>query len=109
MTTTIEGPHAGLDEGAPVPVNTAGMAQGARDARSDPGTGQRCSVELVVPVYNEETDLEPGIERLHDYLQASFPLTYRITIADNASTDRTWRIAQSLAARIPAVHAIHLD
>ncbi|MGZ4617585.1 MAG: glycosyltransferase [Frankiaceae bacterium] len=106
MTTTIEGPHAGLDEGAPLPASTG---QGVQDARTDPGTGQRCSVELVVPVHNEETDLEASIARLHDYLQASFPLSYRITIADNASTDRTWRIAQSLAARMPAVHAVHLD
>ena len=62
-----------------------------------------------MPVYNEETDLEPSIVRLHDYLQASFPFTYRITIADNASTDGTWGIARSLAERIPAVQAVHLD
>jgi len=111
MTTTIEGtiegPPTGLDADAPAPARTE---PGAGDSpRAHSAAGQRCAVELVVPVYNEETDLEPSILRLHDYLQASFPFTYRITIADNASTDGTWGIAGSLAERIPAVRAVHLD
>jgi putative flippase GtrA len=32
----------------------------------------------------------------------------RITIADNASTDSTWSLAQRLAAELPGVRAVHL-
>ena len=46
-------------------------------------------LDVVIPVYNEETDLAPCIRRLHAYLAATFPYTFRITIADNASTDAT--------------------
>lgn len=56
------------------------------------------SVDLVVPVYNEELILESSINRLVDYLADSFPFTWRIVIADNASTDATPQIAARLAS-----------
>lgn len=65
-------------------------------------------VEIVVPVYNEQADLEPTIRRLDEYC-ATLPWTSRITIADNASTDQTWAIAQRLRASLPRVAAVHLD
>ncbi len=64
---------------------------------------------MVVPVFNEERDLARGVTRLHDYLSRNLPFTFRITIADNASTDGTWPIAQSLADALPGVRAVHLD
>ena len=67
------------------------------------------AVEIVVPVYNEEADLERSIRRLHRYLSAHFPLSWRVTIADNASTDRTWAIACDLACELKGVRAVHLD
>lgn len=67
------------------------------------------TIDVVVPVYNEETDLEPSVRRLHAYLSDGFPFSFRITIADNASTDRTWQVAERLRARLPHVHAVHLD
>ena len=66
-------------------------------------------VEIVIPVYNEERQLEASVRRVHDYLAARFPLTWLITIADNASADRTWGIAQRLAGELVEVHAVHLD
>ncbi|MGZ4200118.1 MAG: glycosyltransferase family 2 protein, partial [Thermoleophilia bacterium] len=42
-------------------------------------------VEIVVPVYNEEGDLARSVLRLHAYLSANLPFTFRVTIADNAS------------------------
>ena len=50
-------------------------------------------LDVVVPVYNEEKDLETCVLRLHDHLARTFPYRFRITVADNASTDRTprWR------------------
>jgi glycosyltransferase involved in cell wall biosynthesis len=65
-------------------------------------------VDIVIPVYNEETDLAPSVLRLHDHL-GSFPFSYRITIADNASVDRTWNIALQLERLLEHVRAVHLD
>ncbi|GIH92691.1 glycosyltransferase [Planobispora siamensis] len=66
-------------------------------------------VEIVVPVYNEQRVLAESVRRLHSYLTATFPYGFRITIADNASTDRTWPIAVDLSRELPHVRAVHLD
>ncbi|HTX70051.1 MAG TPA: bifunctional glycosyltransferase family 2/GtrA family protein [Thermoleophilia bacterium] len=66
-------------------------------------------VDIVLPVYNEEVELRRNVLRLLARLERDFPLTWRVTIADNASTDATWRIACDLAERGPHVAALHLD
>jgi len=66
-------------------------------------------VEIVVPVYNEESTLPRSIERLHDYLADAFPFTWRITIVDNGSTDRTWERASDGVERFDHVAALRLD
>jgi putative flippase GtrA len=65
-------------------------------------------LDVVVPVYNEEIDLEPCVRRLHEYLRAEFPYRFRITIADNASTDSTAAVADRLAETLPGVRAVHV-
>ena len=65
-------------------------------------------VEVVVPVHNEQRVLEASIRRLHGYLATSFPFAFRITIADNASTDATWLLAKRLAERFGDVTAVHV-
>ncbi|PYC67813.1 glycosyl transferase [Streptomyces tateyamensis] len=67
------------------------------------------SVEVVVPVYNEEHVLEQCVRRLHGYLAETFPYPFTVTVADNASTDSTWRVATALAAEFAEVRAVHLD
>ncbi len=66
-------------------------------------------VDIVVPVYNEEATLARSVERLHAYLTTEFPFTWVLTIADNASTDRTLAIAHELAASHAGVRVRHLD
>jgi glycosyltransferase involved in cell wall biosynthesis len=66
------------------------------------------TVEIVVPVHDEEHTLERSIRRLHLYLRERFPFTWLVTIADNASTDGTWAIADRLARELPGVAAVHL-
>ena len=66
-------------------------------------------VEIVVPVYNEEADLEPSVRRLHAFVRDRFPFRALITIADNASSDGTWQHATALAAELDGVRAVHLD
>jgi putative flippase GtrA len=65
-------------------------------------------VEIVVPVHNEQDDLPHTIRRLCAYLR-DFPFTTLITIADNASTDATLRLALDLAGELPDVRVVHLD
>jgi putative flippase GtrA len=66
-------------------------------------------LDVVVPVYNEENDLERCVRRLYGHLSGNFPYTFRITVADNASTDGTWQIAEALAAELPDVVAVRLE
>ncbi len=65
-------------------------------------------IEITIPVYNEERDLPPSIEKLHAFLRETTTFTSSIVIADNASTDRTWQIAQELERRFPNVRALHI-
>jgi glycosyltransferase involved in cell wall biosynthesis len=66
-------------------------------------------VEIVVPVHDEETVLEPNIRLLLDYLRAEYPYRFSIVIADNASTDGTAAIGARLAAAEPEVAFLRLD
>ena len=65
-------------------------------------------VEVTVPVFNEQRALDRNIRRLNSYLAHSFPFTYRITIANNASTDSTRAISRSLEKELPHVSAVQL-
>lgn len=69
----------------------------------------RPTVEVIVPVHNEEADLGPSVRRLHAYLSDGFPFGWRITIADNASTDATPAVARSLSEDLPGVRVVRLD
>ena len=66
-------------------------------------------LDVVIPVYNEEKDLQPCVLRLHDHLKRTFPYAFRITIADNASTDTTPLVAARLEAEIPEVSNFRLE
>ena len=56
------------------------------------------SVDVVVPVYNEERALPRTIPTLRAFLsEPTFPYAWRIVIVDNASVDSTPEVGQSLA------------
>ncbi len=70
-------------------------------------------LDIVVPVHNEEADLERSVRRLHAYLHgdapfSGLPFRARLTVADNASTDATLLIAHRLAGELPGVRVVHL-
>ena len=65
-------------------------------------------LNVVIPVYNEQNDLEPCVRQLHAHLAGTFPYPFRITIADNASTDDTLALAETLQAALAEVRAVHL-
>ena len=67
------------------------------------------SVEIVVPVLNEEKALAAATATLHQYLSSSLAsYDWRIIIADNGSTDSTLDIAKSLSREYSGVGYVHL-
>ena len=74
-----------------------------------PGAEQHASVDIVIPVLNEERALPGCVRTLHAYLTESFPYPWRITIIDNGSVDATWELATELEATLPAVFARRLN
>ncbi len=68
------------------------------------------SLDVIIPVYNEERDLPVSVRKLRDFMLANCPYRWRIIVANNASTDRTLEIATGLKAEFPGqVDLIHLD
>jgi len=56
------------------------------------------TVDVVIPVYNEERALPRTIPALRRFLsEPAFPYPWRIVIADNASVDATPEVGQRLA------------
>jgi len=80
-------------------------ASASPQAAEDPGL----EVEIVVPVHNEVATLARSIYRLHAYLLSAFPFSFRVTIADNASSDGTWEAALGLASELREVTALRLE
>lgn len=66
-------------------------------------------LDVVIPVHNEEDDLDTCVRRLHAHLSDTFPYPFRITVADNASTDLTSEVAKALAAELPEVESFRLE
>ena len=64
-------------------------------------------LDVVIPVFNEETQLAASVERVLAHL-AGLPWSFRVTIADNASTDQTALIARRLSHTHPEVEVVHL-
>ncbi|MFH8293446.1 glycosyltransferase [Streptomyces sp. NPDC018059] len=66
-------------------------------------------LDVVIPVHNEEKDLGPCVLRLHDHLVRTFPYPFRITVADNASTDGTPSVAARLTGSVEEMRHVRLD
>lgn len=85
------------------------MVERSITRRNDTLPYQQVSVEVIVPVYNEEKTLPQSIPALCAYLETYFPYRWSVVIADNASTDGTLAIADELAtAYHPHVSVLHL-
>lgn len=89
---------------APAPASGSAPALGLLEDRV--GT---TVLEVVIPVLDEARSLAACIARLDRHLRDTFPYPYRITIADNGSTDGTDRIAGELARTTSTVSVLRLD
>jgi glycosyltransferase involved in cell wall biosynthesis len=66
------------------------------------------SIDVVLPVYNEEHVLERSVRSLHLFLTENLAHQWRILIADNGSKDRTEEIGQKLASELENVEVMHI-
>jgi putative flippase GtrA len=64
-------------------------------------------LDVVIPVHNEEQQLAASVRRVLTALDG-LPWSYRVTIADNASTDGTDVVARRLSHEHPTVRVEHL-
>lgn len=70
----------------------------------------KLGVEITIPVYNEEKELEKNITTLFNFCDKSLrAYDWHITIADNASTDNTPVIAATLANKNPKILYFRLE
>ena len=67
------------------------------------------TVDVVVPVLDEERTLAANVELLVGYLRREYPFGFRVVIADNASTDATPEIAAALDAAHDEVDVLRLE
>lgn len=61
--------------------------------------------DVTIPVLNEAPTLKEQVSTLHAFLKKNFPQPsqWRIVIADNGSTDRTYEIAEQLHQKHPEI------
>ena len=65
------------------------------------------SLDLVIPLYDEEDTLPGLIERLRSEL-AALAIPWRAILVDDGSRDRSWQIVSAAAAEDPRIHGIRL-
>ncbi len=70
---------------------------------------RRLTVDIVIPVYNEEAAIRPCVERLSQFLAEEFQHPWQIIIANNGSTDRTLGVAREISAADRRVRVLDLD
>jgi glycosyltransferase involved in cell wall biosynthesis len=91
--------------------STASPSQGSRPApaTSPSAHARNPEVEIVIPVHNERHVLAASIRTLHAHLEREHAFSFQLTIAENASTDGTLELAETLAHELAGVSVLHLD
>jgi glycosyltransferase involved in cell wall biosynthesis len=66
------------------------------------------TVDITIPVYNEEEVLPRTIATLTEFLESHLPNPWQVTIADNASTDSTQAVSELLCQKHPGVNYLRI-
>lgn len=67
-------------------------------------------IDVALPVYNEEKELKTNTLKLYKFLKKTYGKdNFIITIADNASTDSSFQIAQKLQEEYSEIKIVHLE
>ena len=70
-----------------------------------PGAGG-IVLSLVLPTYNERENLAALVAHLSAVLDPELPQAYELIVVDDDSPDRTWELAEQLAADYPALRVL---
>ena len=76
--------------------------------RSGAGTGDAVEISVVVPAFDEESNVVPLYEALRPILDGSAD-HWEIIFADDGSRDATWEAIRDLAARDPRIRGVRLS
>ena len=67
------------------------------------------SVNIVIPIYNEEKVIRNTTETIVSFLDSNhLPYNFTITLADNGSTDKTLEICEQLTAKFSQVKVLKI-
>ena len=66
------------------------------------------SVDIVLPVYNEQEALPGSVQMLTEFLHANLANPWQVIIADNASIDATRAVSERLCQEYPGVNYLYL-
>lgn len=78
--------------------------------KEDREVSDRCSVTLIVPVYNEEASIQPFIEKLSSAISGfGQAVRFEILFVNDGSSDATEHLILSVAARRGDVSLINLS
>jgi len=61
---------------------------------------------LVIPTYNEKSNIAEVIRRASQTLDINIPGDYEIIVVDDDSPDRTWEVAEALTEKYPFLRVI---
>jgi dolichyl-phosphate beta-glucosyltransferase len=64
------------------------------------------SISVIIPAYNEESRIQPTIERIHSYLSEKFR-DFEIIVVDDGSTDKTVPVVENLGRGRGNIRLIH--
>ena len=70
---------------------------------------KHATVDITIPVFNEEDVLAKTIASLTRFLEENLLNPWRVTIADNASTDNTKTISESLCSQYRGVNYLRIS
>ena len=66
------------------------------------------TVDIVIPVYNEEHTLRRSVDTLTSFLRENLENPWTVTIADNGSTDGTLNVGRMLSDEYGGVRCVHI-
>ena len=66
-------------------------------------------LNLTIPVHNEETTIVKSLHKLYSILEDKFQYDWTIVLSENASTDNTKELVDSIEKKYPRVKTLHTD
>ena len=80
--------------------------RGAEPRRTTPQVEGGPTLSLVLPTFNERENLTELVASVSAVLDAKLPGDYELIVVDDDSPDRTWELAEQLAAHHPALRVL---